>query len=57
MSNPIEFKVVSKNIQMGAPRDRTNVSSLNSSRESSMLSKASFIDYSTHMEAQSADPN
>jgi len=57
ISNPIESKVISKDIQIGALRGKTNVSSMNSSRELSVLSKASSIEYSAHMEAQSADPN
>ena len=57
ISNPVKSKVVSEDIQMGASRGRSNVSSTNLSRESSMLSKASSIKYSAHMEVQSANPN
>jgi len=57
MSNPVKSKAGSEDVPMGAPRGRSIVSSTNSSRESSILSKVSFIEYSAHMEAQSANPN
>ena len=57
MSNPADSKGVSEDIQMGAPRGRSAIASANSSRESSVLSKASSIEYSARMEAQSVDPN
>jgi len=38
---------------MNAPRGRSTVSSINSSRESSMLSKSFSVTYTTHMKAQS----
>jgi len=57
MSYPVEFKVNSENIQIEALRDRSNITSTNLSRESSVLSKASSIEYAAHMEAQSADFN
>jgi len=57
MSNLLESKAVSENIQMGTPRGRATVSSMNLSRELSMLSKASSIEYLTCIEAQSTDLN
>ena len=57
MSDPAESKGVSEDIQMDAPRGRSTIASTNSSRELSVLSKASSIEYSAHMEAQSANPN
>ena len=57
MSNPLESNAVSKDIQMNAPRDRSTISSMNSSRESFVLSKSSSVAYATHMEAQSGNPN
>ena len=57
MSNLLKFKAISENIQMGTPRDKATVFSMNSSRESFMLFKASSIKYLTHIETQSTDPN
>jgi len=51
MSNSHESNAISENIQIGALRSGTTVSSMNSSRESSMISKASFVEYSACMEA------
>ena len=56
MSNPVELKVVSENIQMSVPRGRFIISNT-SSRASSMLSKASSIEYLACIEAQNTDPN
>ena len=56
MFNSVKSKVISKDIQMGVPRGKSNVSNT-SSRASSMMSKASSIKYSAHIEAQSADSN
>ena len=50
MSNPLESKVVSENIQIGAPIGRTTILSMNSLRESSVMSKVSSIEYATHVE-------
>ena len=55
MSNPADSKCVSEDIQIGAPRGRSTIASVNSSRELLVLSKASSIEYSAHMEAQSID--
>ena len=57
MSNPVKSKAISEDILIGAPKDRSIVSSSNSSRESSMLSKVPSIEYLACMEAQSIDPN
>ena len=57
MSDPAESKGVSEDIRMDAPRDRSTIASTNLSRELSVLSKASSIEYSAYMEAQSANPN
>lgn len=57
ISNPIESKASSEDILMGALRGRSIISSTNSLRESSILSKVSSIEYSACMEAQSADIN
>ena len=57
MSNPLESNAVPENIQMNAPRDRSTISSMNSSRESSVLFKSSSIAYATRMEAQSGNTN
>ena len=51
MSNPLESKVVSEDIQIGALKGRTTISSMNSLRESSVMSKVSSIEYATHVEA------
>ena len=42
---------------MDAPRGKANVSSMNLSRELSMLSKASSIEYLTYIEVQSTNLN
>ena len=55
MSNPLEFNTIPKNIQMNAPRGRFTISSINSSRKSSVLSKSFPVIYTTCMEAQSGD--
>ena len=50
-------KGVSEDIQMDAPRSRSTIASMNSSRELLVLYKASSIKYSAHMEAQNTEPN
>ena len=50
VSNPLESNTISKDVQMSGPRSRTTVPSTNSSRESSVLSKAFSIEYLTHIE-------
>ena len=55
MSNLADSNCVSEYIQIGAPRGRFTVASMNSSRELSMLSKASSVEYTAHMEAQNND--
>ena len=57
MSNPFKSKAVSKDTQIDVPRGKTIISSMNSLRESSVMSKASSIKYATHIKAQSIDPN
>jgi len=57
MSSPADSKDISEDIQIGAPKGRSTIASANSSRESSVLSKASSIEYSAHIEAQSIDSN
>ena len=57
MSNSLESKAISENIQISASRGKTTVLSTNSSRESSVISKASSVKYATCMEAQSIDLN
>jgi len=57
MYNPHEPNTIPENIQISAIRDRTTIFSMISSRESSVISKASSVEYSAHMKAQSADPN
>jgi len=57
ISNLAKSKGISEDIQMGVLRSRFTIASMNLSRESSVLSKASSIKYSAHIEAQSADPN
>ena len=51
ISNPLKFKAISEDIQISTSRGRTTVSSMNSSRESSVISKASSVKYTTCMEA------
>ena len=50
MSNPLKSNAISEDVQISSPRDRTSVPSTNSSRELSVLFKASSIEYLTHME-------
>ena len=57
MSSLANFKDVSEDIQIDAPRGRSVITSANLSRDSSVLSKASYIKYSACMEAQSVNPN
>jgi len=57
MSSPADSKGVSEDIQIGAPKGKSTIASANSSRESLVLSKASSIKYSAHIEAQSIDSN
>ena len=57
MSSLANFKDVSEDIQIDAPRGRSVITSANLSRDSSVLSKASSIKYSACMEAQSVNPN
>ena len=47
--NSLESKAISEDIQMDAFRDKATISSINSSRESFMLSKVSSIEYLTYM--------
>jgi len=51
MSNLINSNGISEDIQISAPRGRSAITSANSSRVSSMLSKAFSIEYAAHMEA------
>ena len=57
MSNLADSNCVSEDIQMGALRGRSTVASVNSSRELSVLSKASSVEYTARMEAQNDDPS
>ena len=57
MAKPLESNTISEDVQMSSPRDKTIISSTNISRELSMLSKVSSIEYLTHIEAQSNDSN
>ena len=47
----------SEDINMGPPRERSNKSSINSSRESSTDSKSSDNEYAYRMKIQSSNPN
>jgi len=55
MSNLANSNYISENIQMGALRDRSTVTSVNSLRELSVLSKASSVEYTAYIEAQNND--
>jgi len=57
ISDPVESKGVSENIQIDASRGKSAIASTNSLRELSVLSKVSSIKYLAHMEAQSTDSN
>ena len=57
MSNLTDFNKVSEDIQMGALRDRYRVISINTSRELSMYSITSSMEYAACMEAQNKDSN
>ena len=57
ISNLINSNSISKNIQMGALRGRSTITSTNSLRVLSVLSKASSVQYVAHIEAQNLDPN
>jgi len=57
ISNLINSNSISKNIQIGAPRGRSTITSMNSLRVLSVLSKASSVQYVAHIEAQNLDPN
>ena len=48
--NSLESKAISEDIQIDAFKDRAIISSMNSSRKSFILSKASSIEYLTHMD-------
>jgi len=49
ISNLIDSNGVSEDIQMGVPRGRSAITSANSSRASSMLSKAFSVEYTAHI--------
>jgi len=57
MFNLKNSNFVSEDIQMGTPKGKSTIVSANSLRESSMLSKASSIEYTTYIEAQSNNPS
>ena len=57
ISYPIESKVNSNDIQIEASRGRSNIASTNLLRESSVLFKASFVEYIAHIEVQSTNFN
>jgi len=57
MSCPKDISNNTEDVNMGTPKEKSNDSSVNSSRESSIMSKASINVYATCMEIQSKDPN
>jgi len=57
MSNLCDINGVSEDINMDALRDRTTIASTNSSRDLSVLSKVSSMEYHDCMEVQNDDPN
>jgi len=57
MSCPKDINNDTKDVNMGPSRGRSNNSSVNSSRESSVVSKASTDIYATYIKIQSEDPN
>ena len=57
VSNLANSNCVSEDIQMGALRGRSTVTSMNLSRELSVLSKASSVEYTACIEAQNNDPS
>ena len=57
MSYLVESKVDSDDIQIGASRGRSNVASTNLSRESSVLFKASSVEYIAYIKVHSTNFN
>jgi len=57
MSNLVNSNNVFEDIQMGAPRDRSTITSMNTSRKLSIYSNTSFIEYVAHIKAQNNNPN
>jgi len=57
MSSPNDIFNNSEDINMDHPKGRSNKSSVNPSRKSSIDSKSSIKDYAHWIEIQSEDPN
>lgn len=57
MSNPCDINSVLENININAPRGRTIIVSTNFSRDSSVLFKASYMEYHDCIEVQNNNSN